>query len=873
MIQSSPTPARPARPTARGAATLSSRHPKLDLPAGRGVRAPRRAAAATGGARAGSPAPVAAPSPAAVAAPVAPQRERGAGLLEPAGTRPAAPLRVQAAPTQRWRGVAAAGAAGLVLAALAGSWQFPTTYTATLTLLGRELPSIYQAGDVGAPAADRRRLPAPALASAIQARTFLAQVAQRADPPVSAEQLQRNLSVEAEADADLVTVRLTTTHQARTATGWLEVYGEEVVRRSKELQAQAAVELNEILQEQLVGADRELAAANQQLETFARQAQLVDPARETAACLRDLGDFAFRHTATRIELDALAARIATIERAAAADSSPPPTVFSRADSTRQQLQTAQTELVQLLSRYTDANPLVMEARERVRLWEEQVSTLAIAPDPPPAAPVVRPTEDVSLADLKAQQAALSRRLEQYAVARDALRQKYVLLAGRAHEMALLQARQQSLGAQHAFLFSQQRMVQSFVEAPPGDYRVFSLTPPSEVAVTRHWTRIALSALAGAGLAASLAWAVLWFGGRSRRGSHRAASLNRVASGALVVWGLSGWGLVPLAPARAGETPLVVTPPTAQAGLSKVPGAGRADWQRNLKLGPGDVLDLELYGFPELARPGVVITAEGRISYLEAREVPAEGLSVDELRERLDDELRRHFRFPRVIILPVAYHSQRCQVLGDVHNPGTYTLERPVTLLEALRRAQGLVTGWQAPDDLDRADLARSLVLRRGARLPVDLRRLFDQGDLSQDLELEPGDAIYVSPASSNEISVLGEVVAPGRVGADPTATLPAVLASCGGLTPKAFNQRVLVLRGALSRPETFVVNLPPNPSARRNDFQLQAKDIVYVADRPWRRAEELLDQAAAGLKKLALTHRQETPSSSALSGLVQPTRP
>jgi capsular polysaccharide biosynthesis protein len=61
---------------------------------------------------------------------------------------------------------------------------------------------------------------------------------------------------------------------------------------------------------------------------------------------------------------------------------------------------------------------------------------------------------------------------------------------------------------------------------------------------------------------------------------------------------------------------------APAAFSVVDPAQRADWQRNLTLGPGDVLSFHLYGSPELTRDDVTIGPDGRVSYLEAENVVA-----------------------------------------------------------------------------------------------------------------------------------------------------------------------------------------------------------------------------------------------------------
>ena len=71
-----------------------------------------------------------------------------------------------------------------------------------------------------------------------------------------------------------------------------------------------------------------------------------------------------------------------------------------------------------------------------------------------------------------------------------------------------------------------------------------------------------------------------------------------------------------------------------------------------------------------------------------------------------------------------------------------------------------------------------------------------------------------------------------------------VIAARGGFTPEAFRSRVLVVRGSVTHPQTFVVDAAAILSAKKPDFKLQAKDIVYVSKSPWVKAEEVLDTVA-----------------------------
>lgn len=303
----------------------------------------------------------------------------------------------------------------------------------------------------------------------------------------------------------------------------------------------------------------------------------------------------------------------------------------------------------------------------------------------------------------------------------------------------------------------------------------------------------------------------------------------------------------LVPAAENESPAkVMVAPAGGTNLSlSVPAPIKlAAWQERLTLGAGDVLNFSLFDIPDSARTEVPIGPDGRVSFLQARDVMAAGLTIDELRAKLDGTLSKYYQNPRTIITPGAFHSKKYYVLGAVVGKGVYNFDRPLSVIEALARAGGVETGLYGRDTVELADLAHSFLVRNGQRVPVDFEKLFQRGDLSQNVPLEPDDFLYFAPAGANEIYVLGEVGAPGVAAFLPRTSAMSVIAARGGFTPAAFRSRVLVVRGSVTNPQTFVVDAAAILSAKKPDFKLQAKDIVYVSKSPWVKAEEVLDTVA-----------------------------
>ena len=316
---------------------------------------------------------------------------------------------------------------------------------------------------------------------------------------------------------------------------------------------------------------------------------------------------------------------------------------------------------------------------------------------------------------------------------------------------------------------------------------------------------------------------------------------------------AGLGFLSALPVTAAEPPAPKSPATTNAFLSAMAQGPRlAGWQEHLTLGAGDQVNLSVYGHKEMTRTEVAIGPDGRLSYLQAQGIQAAGLTIDELRETLSRELSAYYRNARVIVTPSSFRSKKYFLMGTVIDRGAFPLDRPMTIIEAIARARGIATGLLEQNTVEIADLPRAFLIRNQKRVPVDFVRLFRHGDLSQNIQIEPGDYIYFPSSVLNEVYVLGSVMSPGTVGVTDQSSLVGILTTRGGFTLKAYRQKVLVVRGSLSQPETFVVNVADVLRGTAPDFPLQPKDIVYVADRPWARAEDLLDMAITAFATTAV---------------------
>lgn len=373
--------------------------------------------------------------------------------------------------------------------------------------------------------------------------------------------------------------------------------------------------------------------------------------------------------------------------------------------------------------------------------------------------------------------------------------------------------------------------------------------------------------------------LLWISSPSTAGTRATAKcLNalRNVGGHVVAAGLNRCSALAHTPAIIVATMLAcfaaqaqVNPAATAARPRANAGPALAEWQRNLTLGPGDVIDISLYGQPDSLRTGVTIGPDGRISYLQATEVPATGLTIDKLRTDLETVLGKFHRAPRVVIVPTAFASKKYFVLGNVTQRGAFSIDRPTTIIEAVARAQGFaspsraatttgtavpVRSMFAPADLSRAFLMRRQPDGKFAREPVDFEALFLRGEMQQNKPLAPDDHLFFPPPGLQEVYVVGQVRLPGVVAYVNDLSVVGALAGRGGFTEKSFRQRVLVVRGSLQEPKAFVVDVANTLRGVAPDFALQPRDIIYVAEKPWAKAEELLELAVSDfLRALVIT--------------------
>ena len=158
-----------------------------------------------------------------------------------------------------------------------------------------------------------------------------------------------------------------------------------------------------------------------------------------------------------------------------------------------------------------------------------------------------------------------------------------------------------------------------------------------------------------------------------------------------------------------------------------------------RLGPEDVISVDVFNQERYSRKGITVPPSGRISLsLIPGGVFVNGKTVEEVAAMITKAYDEFIIDPQVTVSLEKASSYRYSIIGDVGQPGIRLMNHRMTVTEAIAEAGGvLATG----------DRSKVVVLRRQtdghlAQLPVNVSAIY-KGRAPDTLYLVPGDQIIV----------------------------------------------------------------------------------------------------------------------------------
>lgn len=283
--------------------------------------------------------------------------------------------------------------------------------------------------------------------------------------------------------------------------------------------------------------------------------------------------------------------------------------------------------------------------------------------------------------------------------------------------------------------------------------------------------------------------------------------------ALLALGALPCAATPGAPAA----PQAVTPAAPAPADAPVTG-GKAPL---LQLGPGDSVNVQVYGQPDLSTTQYVAD-DGTLSIPLAGNVAVAGLSPSQASSRIETALKnaKILVDPHVTITVAQSRSQRVSVLGQVGTPGRYAIESNTSILDLLAQAGGITAGGS-----DIVYVLRQDKNGKETRYPVDLKGLASAGGNGAfpAVALQGGDSVFVPKAE--QYSIYGEVTTPGRYRVEPGMTVIEAIARAGGITVRGSAHRIFVKR--LQADGKYSVDKARQEDLVKPDDVIQVKESIF----------------------------------------------
>jgi len=158
-----------------------------------------------------------------------------------------------------------------------------------------------------------------------------------------------------------------------------------------------------------------------------------------------------------------------------------------------------------------------------------------------------------------------------------------------------------------------------------------------------------------------------------------------------------------------------------------------------RLGPEDIVSVNVFGQDRYSRSGIIIPPSGRISLaLIPGGIFVNGKTVDEVAESIKKRYDEYIIDPQVSVSLDKASSYRYSVIGDVGQPGIRMMSHRMTVAEAIGEAGGV---------LSTGNRSKIIVLRRQADgnltpIPVNLTAIY-KGKTPDITYLVPGDQVIV----------------------------------------------------------------------------------------------------------------------------------
>jgi polysaccharide export outer membrane protein len=176
------------------------------------------------------------------------------------------------------------------------------------------------------------------------------------------------------------------------------------------------------------------------------------------------------------------------------------------------------------------------------------------------------------------------------------------------------------------------------------------------------------------------------------------------------------------------------PPVVEKSASKVPD--------DYIIGSGDALSIFVYHNPDLSEADVAVRPDGRISIPLIEDIAAASKTPTQLAREIEQRLTKYIQDPNVTVIVrnfIGPPDRQVRVIGEATDPIAIPYREHMTLLDVMIATKGL-TKYAAGN--------RAVIIRidgdgKQQTIKVRLSDLINDGDISQNIKMRPGDTLIV----------------------------------------------------------------------------------------------------------------------------------
>jgi polysaccharide biosynthesis/export protein len=273
------------------------------------------------------------------------------------------------------------------------------------------------------------------------------------------------------------------------------------------------------------------------------------------------------------------------------------------------------------------------------------------------------------------------------------------------------------------------------------------------------------------------------------------------------------------------------------------GSGSVDSQgiRRYLLGPGDVLDVRVFGQPDLSSV-VEIDGDGNVSSLPFLEKPirAQCRTEKDVQKDVATAYAKYIKNPQVSVqIRERKSRQPATIWGAVRAPMQVTMMREVRLHELITKAQGWtdrasgtieIMHTEAPMCPLEGGVYQNAALSEKGNFGITIYKLTDLklGKEEANPLIWPGDMVRVT--EGDPVYITGSVTAPRELVIRDKLTLKLAIAMAGGPSRMAKTNEVHILRQKEGGQEELKANYDAIRKGKEPDIELKPFDIIEVGE-------------------------------------------